>query len=171
MIAFSDDQPPASSAQLERAGRELGVALPEEYAQFLRTRNGGRPEPNTCDLPPARPLGVGVTAFFGVDRPPETDLLAQRRAFAGRVPPDRLPVAEAEGGNLLCVSLADGGVDFWDHEWEAEEDEEPGEENLTRIATGFTAFLAALQPLDEPEPSAVREAWIDPALLAEFGQG
>jgi len=169
MISFLDDERPATTEQLRRAEEVLGVPLPAEYAQFLATRNGGRPEPNVCDLPQARELGVGVALLFGVDRAPESDLLTQHRALLGRVPADRLPVAEAEGGNLVCLSLRDGGVDFWDHEWEAEEGEDPGEDNLTRIADGFSAFIAALQPLDEPQPGAVREAWIDPALLAEFG--
>ncbi len=36
-----------------------------------------------------------------------------------------LPIALAEGGNLVCLSVANddfGSVHFWDHEAEAEEE-------------------------------------------------
>lgn len=172
MIRFITSEPPVTSEQVSQVQRVLGRDLPEPYVAFLQTRNGGRPEPNASDLAEAQDWGVGVSEFFGIDQSPDLDLLEQRRFYEGRVPEDLLPVADAEGGNLICLALTGedrGAVFFWDHEWESEEDEPPGYENLHRIAPDFDTFVVALQPIgDQPLPNQVQEAWIDPDLLAEI---
>ncbi len=170
MIQFITSGPPATAEQISQVQQTLGRDLPGPYVEFLRTQNGGRPEPNMCDLPEARYWSVGVSEFFGIDRSP--DLLQQRRSCEDRVPEDLLAVADAEGGNLICLALAGdhrGAVLFWDHEEESEDDEPPGYGNVHRVASDFDAFTIALHPVaDQPLPSQVQEAWIDPDFLTEI---
>jgi SMI1 / KNR4 family (SUKH-1) len=172
VIPFITSEPPATREQVSQVQRELGYDLPEPYAAFLQTRNGGSPELNVSGLAEAQRWGVGVREFFGIDQSPDLDLLEQRRFHEDRVPEDLLPVADAEGGNLICLALTGehrGAVFFWDHEWESEEDESPGYENVHRIAPDFDALIASLQPPgDRPLPNQVRDAWIDPGFLAEI---
>lgn len=172
MIRFITSEPPVTDEQISQIQRVFGFDLPEPYIAFLHTRNGGRPEPNISDLAEAQDWGVGVSEFFGIDQSPDVDLLEQRLFFEERVPEDLLPVADAEGGNLICLALTGehrGAVFFWDHEWESEENEPPGYENLHQIAPDFDAFLVSLKPPgDRPLPNQVQEAWIDPGFLAEI---
>lgn len=102
-----------------------------------------------------------------------TDLARVSAQYHDRIPADLLPVAHAEGGNLVCLSL--GGHDrravyFWDHEEEAEEGEPPARRNLHRIADSFRDFAASLRPVSDAPASepVARDAWIDPALLREL---
>lgn len=170
MIRFITSNPPVATEQISQVQRVLGNDLPEPYVAFLHAQNGGRLEPNESELAEAHHLGVGVIEFFGIGQSP--DLLERHRFYQGRVPGDLLPIADAEGGNLICLALTGehrGAVFFWDHEWESEEDEPPRYENVHRIAPDFDTFVAALQSLgDQSLPNQVQEAWIDPDLLAEI---
>jgi hypothetical protein len=50
-----------------------------------------------------------------------------------------LPIGEAEGGNLICLALHDGGVLYWDHDYW-------GTEGMTVIARSVEDFMAILRP-------------------------
>jgi hypothetical protein len=101
-------------------------------------------------------------------------LLKTRRTYENRVPQDLLPIALAEGGNLVCLGIQGkrtGMVFFWDHERETPEGRKPGHSNVSRIASNFKTLLKNLKPfkpqdvrLDE---EAVKEAWVDPDFLDE----
>jgi SMI1-KNR4 cell-wall len=164
----------ADEMSVAQAERRLGRRIPEDYRKFLlQERNGGRPAANVSALPEARRVGVGVTDFLGVGHPDDTDLLRVSEQYRDRVPADLLPVAHAEGGNLVCLSLGGrdrGAVYFWDHEEEAEEGASPTRENLYRIAESFHDFAASLRPASDAPASGpvVRDVWIDPALLREL---
>jgi hypothetical protein len=82
-----------------------------------------------------------------------------------------LPIAHAEGGNLVCLSLGDhdpGAVFFWDHEEEAE-GEPPTRGILHWIAESLRDFAAALRPMSDvaAEGPVARDAWTDSELLRE----
>ena len=173
-IEFLTPPQPADETSVAQAERRLGRRIPEDYREFLlQERNGGRPTANVSVLPEARRVGAGVTDFLGVGHPDDTDLAEVSAQYHDRIPADLLPVAHAEGGNLVCLSLGDhdrGAVYFWDHEEEAEEGEPPARRNLHRIADSFRDFAASLRPVSGAparEPVA-RDAWIDPALLREL---
>lgn len=144
----------------------LGARLPSEFRDLLvGVSNGGEVEPVIA----ASAEEVGFVAVLGADRGDHLDLesrLAQYRG--GRLPVGLIPVADAEGGNLICLSArADdfGTVWFWDHERELAGDA------AQQIATDFRSFLADLAPIGGQEPTALTEAWIDPSLLAELEGG
>lgn len=172
-IDFLTPPQPADEATAVAAERRLGRRIPDAYREFLlQERNGGRLVPNVCVLPEARRVGVGVTDFLGVGRPDETDLVRVAVQYRDRVPDDMLPVAHAEGGNLVCLSLSDhdpGAVFFWDHEEEADEGERPTRENLHWIAGSLREFAAALRPMSDVAAGGpvARDAWTDPELLRE----
>ena len=65
--------------------------------------------------------------------------------YGDRLPARLMPIAYAEGGNLVLLALDDGRVSFWDHELE---DSNP----VFILAPGFHAFWEALRPFD---PSTV----------------
>jgi len=165
-IRFSLSEGPAPQPAITDAERRLGHALPDEYTSFLCARNGGRPEANELPGDPA----VGVTSFLGAGRTDDDDLVSVYDAYRSRVPAGMLPIAHAEGGNLLCLSLRDhdyGSIFFWDHELESEEGEPATEENVHLVAGSIPELLGNLAPL-RPEhlPDAtVEHAWIDPDFL------
>jgi hypothetical protein len=173
-IDFLTPPEPADEMSVAQAERRLGRRIPEDYREFLlQERNGGRPAANVSVLPEARRVGVGVTDFLGVGHPDDTDLVRVSAQYRDRVPADLLPVAHAEGGNLVCLSLVGrdpGAVYFWDHEEEADEGAPPTRENLYRIAGSFRDFAASLRPASDTPASGpvVRDAWIDPAFLREL---
>jgi hypothetical protein len=156
---------------VERVEAELGAPLPDSFRRFLLTCDGGRPHPNMFDTPMGRPAGVGVTTFLGVAGERDT-ILARCRDYAGRIGEHMIPIADAEGGNLVAISIGGdevGSVWFWDHELEADEGDPPRPEALTWLAPDFDAFFEALQVDGDPdadEPS-VLSSWIDPQFLAE----
>jgi hypothetical protein len=105
---------------------------------------------------------------LGVARGDHLDLEARMVQYGGgRLPEGFLPIADAEGGNLVCLSLRScdfGAIWFWDHERELEGDA------VTLLAADLREFFDDLAPVSQSdEPSAVTEAWIDPAFLKELG--
>jgi hypothetical protein len=87
-----------------------------------------------------------VTEFFGVGQSPNDDLVTENRRYDGRLPGNFLAIAGAGGGNLICLSLNDGSVYFWDHENEASEGEEADYSNVTKLASSFGEFIQRLEP-------------------------
>ena len=144
----------------------LGARLPSDFRDLLvGVSNGGEVEPAIA----ASAEEVGLVAVPGAGRGDVLDIesrLAQYRG--GRLPEGLIPVADAEGGNLVCLSSrADdfGTVWFWDHEREL------GGDAAKQIAADFSSFVADLAPIDGTKPSVLTEAWIDPSLLAELEGG
>ena len=121
-----------------------GSRLPRPYRAFARENNGGSPEPDGFAFADGSP-GSCVHYFFPISGGTKTDRLDYiLQLFAGRVPPNYLPIARDPGGNLILIELGRGGVFFWDHEREADVGDDPTEENIIPIAASFDDFLAGL---------------------------
>lgn len=158
-ISFENENPPASEAALGSLERRLGQALPRSYRAFLAARDGAEPASNEFDVPDAS-TSSGVNAFFGID-----EIKEETRGMKGRLPRGVLPIADAEGGNLVCLSLRQvdhGSVYFWDHELE----EDDLAAALFLLARDFQDFLELLLPSDEEsaelEEGQVLEVWVRP---------
>ena len=139
--------------ELRLLEQELGERLPNGYRAFLVRFNGGRPEPNW--FPMQGELGIGgIDLFFGVRSAGDwDDLLTAKRRLLRRMPSHMLPIADAECGNFVCLSLGasdHGSVYYWDHELEADEGEEPTYANLSEIADSFASFWEAIREGDPP---------------------
>jgi hypothetical protein len=134
----------------------IGTELPADYRDFLREHDGGEPAPNTFAIP-GTSNEAGVNEFMGVSQ-----IREELRALGERLPPGTIPIAVAEGGNLLLLGLADGRVSFWDHELEHAEP-------VFSVAASFRAFWDALEPFDpstiDLKPGQVKSVWVDPDLL------
>lgn len=128
----------------------------------MNVSNGGEVEPVGSESA----ADVGVVAVLGAGRGDHLDLEDRlARCRDGRMPDGLVPIADAEGGNLVCVSVRSsdfGTVWFWDHESELVE------ESVVRIASDFDAFVADLCRGVGEELPTMTESWIDPSLLAEL---
>lgn len=124
-----------------------------DWIDFLNENDGAVPEPNESDV--GKDNGVGVTAFFSVKA-----AQAAYRDYSGRMPPDVLPIADAVGGNLVCLGLSASrtGVLFWDHETE----------ELTALAPSFRSFLASLRRID-PSEKLLRPGQVQEVVVTDLG--
>jgi hypothetical protein len=151
------ERPPASEAELSRLLRHMGSSPPSDYVEFLRHRNGCRIEGNVFRIDERN--SVGVNSFLDVHR-----VIAEKAELGDRLSTLTWPVADAEGGNYVCLSCDNAGcwrVVFWDHETEAE----------TVLGDSFSEFLEALSPFGpasvELKPGQVISVWVDPNFVAE----
>jgi hypothetical protein len=130
----------------------LGVSIPDGYRTFLQATDGGRPVEDTFSPK------VGVTNFLGA-----RGIVKQRARLPGRIAETLLPIGDAEGGNLICISVAAGdlgAIYFWDHELE-------GEKVAERLAASFNDFVSQLRVLSQENlpPARVISVHIDPDFL------
>ena len=102
----------------------------------------------------------------------DAGLLRAQETYRNRVPAWLLPVAKAEGGNLILIALSGddaGAVYFWDHEQEADEGEPPTTENLYRLADSFEDYVHQLShDLPEEDFAPPVRMWVDPEFLKEL---
>ena len=146
--------PPAGETELRRAEADLGSPIPGGYRVFLQASDGGRPVEGFFSP------RIGVTDFLGVK-----GMVGRSRRLRGRLPEKLLPIADAEGGNLVCISVAEddaGAIYFWDHQLEHR-----GDQAAEKIADSFDEFVARLRKLTESElpPLEVISVEIDPEFL------
>ncbi len=165
-VVFLDPRP-AGAASVGALESRVGARMPEAFRELLvSVSNGGEIEPVASHSFPT----VGVASVLGVDRGDHLDLEKRLGQYSGgRLPEGLLPVADAEGGNLVCLSLRSsdfGTVWFWDHERELVGDA------VMLVADDLGQFLADLAPVAQSqEPSAITDAWIDPSFLEELQGG
>ena len=141
---------PYGSAQdieplIEQLEARLGSPLPGPYRSFLRRTNGGDPASSNHYLEDPSP-GLEVRYFLGFGLDYYADITWHLDVRDGRFPPGTLPIAEAEQGDKVLLSVAGdalGAVLYWDHEREGL----PGE--VTLLADDFDEFLERLVPDDD----------------------
>ncbi len=133
----------------------MGWNFDADYLDFVRANNGGTPETNIFSI--SSKNESGINQFISFDRLPYEAAL-----ISDQVGPKIVPIAYAEGGNYLCLSIDDGGIYFFDHEL-------PGLDALTKIASSLREFLDEVKPFDPKQvalkPGQVKKAWINPAFL------
>jgi hypothetical protein len=148
-IKFKETGPTVSDAAVDDFEMRHDRSIPVDYRQFLVTCNGGVPEHHVIRDTNAGDLGVQL--FYGIWDREYFDIDVENRRMRGRWPDRFLSIAIDDGGNrfLLSVDAPDyGSVWYWDHEQEAEEDEEPTEENLYHVADSFADFWERIEPID-----------------------
>lgn len=145
----------ASERAVTKFERALGAELPAAYRRFLLESDGGEPESNQFAVGGSN--NSGVNEFFSLGELQDED--------RSRMPEGCLPIADAEGGNLVLLDLGDGSVLFWDHEIE-------GADGVTRLAADFAEFRELLEPFDvsavELEPGQVKRVWSNPNALTDL---
>lgn len=135
-------------ATLEQA---IGVKLPSDYVEFLKVSEGAELD-NNCFFY-SDGSQSGVNQFIPLSQ------INTESHYLENLPKHAFPIAWAEGGNYVYLSLTDPvGVFFWDHE-------EP--HKTYKVAPSFKGFLDCLKPanLEIAEYDDVEEAWVDPEFL------
>lgn len=168
-IKFESTGPAVTADTVSAFEAALPGRLPDDYRDFLRTTNGGRPEPNW--LPPERPgESLDIAEFLGLDVSEYSRSLVQtRQVFTDRIPDHLLAVASANGSTKVCVSLSGddrGSVWFYDTALEVEPEDGQDPDLLVRLFDSFTEFFAALEPAPELEEMIRRLKAANPAFRA-----
>lgn len=142
VLIFETRGQPASPQAVGDLEANVGK-LPEDYKAFLIEGDGARLRQfNTVS---GSEFG-GVREIFALADPEGSyrKLPAVMTTYARRVPPGFLPISDDQAGNLYCLGLVEpyrGQVYFWDHEYEAEEDEEPTLDNMHKVAGSFQELV------------------------------
>jgi hypothetical protein len=154
-VGFTSQNAPCSSAELRALEIETGHLLPQDFVDFLSLRNGGRLESNLFNISTGNESGVNE--YLNVAR-----IIDRKGVLRDRLSPSTWPIAEAEGGNYVCLrwDAPDSWcVVFWDHESEDE----------AVLSESFSEFRDSLQKFDprtvKLQPGQVVSAWIDPSLM------
>jgi hypothetical protein len=149
--------------------------LPSDYCAFLLAYNGGKPEKNHIKIQGTKNT-ASIRYFFGIlGENEESDLTKKQKFYLERVPKGIIPIAYAEGGNLICLSIIPdtfGQVFFWDHELESSDGEPATWDNLFKLADSFDEFFQNLETPPEPPRLKPGEAkvWIKPGFLESLKQ-
>jgi cell wall assembly regulator SMI1 len=151
-IKITSDEKVSSIADIKKLEEKLQITFPEDYRNFLAKVNVGMPESNIIKI---QKLVTSISMFYGVSNNDTYDISANVDTFSGRLPDQVISIAEAGGGNQICLQLDTGAVFFWDHEMEATEDEVPSYDNMSLLAPSFNDFLQMIQPYSEDQ--AVRD--------------
>src|SRR5947209_2981519 len=98
--------------------RRLGITLPSEYTKFLRTTNGGIPEPNCFTVPDRGDAMVGILYGLRGERTnADLEFEQEQATLWDPLPPGFIAIGHDPGGNrLLLATLGEdaGRVFFWD---------------------------------------------------------
>ncbi|GLW45263.1 hypothetical protein Stsp02_09250 [Streptomyces sp. NBRC 14336] len=145
-IEFESARPGADAALLAEFEGRLSLRIPASCREFLERHNGGSLPSNFSDTIRGREIGVGVTELLGIKTGDEFDIEVRLRELQGRIPEWFIPLFDAEGGNVVGVSVSEtdeGGVYFWDHE------QEGSGEPIVRLADTVDLFVESLRAIDD----------------------
>lgn len=101
-------------------------------------------------------LGIGTEHY---------DLATRIAEYSGELPYGLIPIADTEGGNLICIKVSGvglGSIWFWDHEFE-------GDAAARKVADSLDEFIAGLREYedDDPEPQVI-SSWVNPEFLEKL---
>lgn len=158
MPTFDRSCGPLSASAMSAAEKRLGVKLPADYKKFLRTTNGGCPEPNCFRIPEREEALLGI--LYGIaDNRTDGDLEYEQQEVTqwDPLPDGFIAIGHDPGGNAILMATlgADAGrVYFWDRVglWVRED-----RRNLFLVAESFTAFLESLREFDEDDPKQTKK--------------
>ena len=124
-----------------------GLALPEDYKQFLLQHNGERLVRTACFIKQVN-QSVLVEILLGVNQSRDFDVGGWLDEYRAEMPSGFLIVGlGATGMFILGTRAACSGVYFWDHAHMFRGScEEEG--NTYRVAATFTEFLDMLKPIE-----------------------
>jgi hypothetical protein len=146
-LQFTDEGTPLRDADLDEFEKRFGIRLPAEYRAFLLQHNGGRVEPRTLRALRSAQIHYFVSIGPPVDAAYYWDTF--KHPTCPRMPPEHIPIARCEGGDLLTLVIDGperGQIFHWDHEEEGNETFTRA--NLTLVATSLEDLLASLEPFD-----------------------
>ena len=143
---------PLNPQKIASIEKKFGIKLPHDYRVFLLKNNGGWPEPEGFDISWREDQECGkhwrtssVSRFLSIDAGQNADFLKYNlTTFKGRVPKDTIAIAHDPGGNLILLGVAGeyvGNILFWVKDYECEEGEVPGYDNVGLLADSLVEFI------------------------------
>lgn len=139
---------------------KYSLIFPESYTDFLKKYNDSELDSNIVDG--TEDLGIYVRYFYGTTNELFSNIEDVYKTYLCRMPEKCIPIADADFGNNICISLKKenyGKIYFWDHETMDIEDEEkyrPEFKDMILLADSFEDFLAKIIPF-HTEDSAEKE--------------
>jgi predicted DNA-binding WGR domain protein len=168
----------ATESQIASLEKRIGCRLPDEYREFLATRNGGRPNPAYVQIPGIEDIeNVGVADIFGLFGTAETanSLAWAIENLVPMIPEGHLPIAGDSDLFTLSLRKKDFGcVHFWFHETDQVDDEGHYLEGASHLLAGsFDEFLTRIvmvfgvpEETDSADPSTQKANGKKPARKA-----
>ncbi len=130
----------ASEAEIVAFEQELRFPLPQDYRQFLKTRNGGRPEPAAFNFRTQTGDSDSlVDWFYSLSDDPIYSIRKNVEFFRGRIPLGMVAIGCDPFGNQLLLN--NEGFFFWDHELEVTQ---PAS-NIAKVVDTFSEFIQILE--------------------------
>lgn len=130
-LKFSKPGPEINDLDLKMIEDKFGINLPKEYREFLISRNGGQPDPDSLPIIENGKLSdVAVRQFFKIGVKGDYSFEENFQIFKiseERLPVSLVPIGEDVFGNLFCISVGIddyGKIYFWDHEGEMRKSDE-----------------------------------------------
>jgi len=159
---FTEPGPHLSSLDIDAVQNRLYIKFPEDYRQYLLKYNGGQPQRSLLfglgtSVEPYSAFSSSIHYFYALYNDSEDHYDNFEDFFhilKGRMPTHIFPIARDLAGNQICISSGFddyGYIYFWDHEEEADEDEEPDYRNLTLLSKSFKEFIEKLEWSREDE--------------------
>lgn len=148
----------ATEKQIKAFEKQLACSLPDEYRSFLRTHNGGIPNPDCVQVPGVPYIdnvGVGVLFYLQASKPKFNELTHELKRIGSILPKGHLPIAGSS--DVFTLSLKPklfGCVYWWNHETDTSENDETFVESDGHLLAGsFDEFLTRIALLygDEDE--------------------
>ena len=150
MVSINGVLGPLSPQKISEFEKSFGINLPNDYKIFLEEYNGGKPTPNSFYFDDGNDASC-IDKYLSITEDDENKGICEYvSAYEGRIPEGFLIIAHDPGGNLILLGVTNGkkGGYFWDHEIEAEDDEEPGFENIHFIIETIERLLSSLYELE-----------------------
>ena len=125
------------------------LTFPTEYLKYLKKYNDAELADNIVNTSDE---SISIRYFYGTTTEDYSNISSVYEIFIDRMPPNCIPIAEAEGGNEVCISLAPesyGKIYFWNHETM---DTDYGEictlslEKMLYLADSFDSLLDKIIP-------------------------
>ena len=132
--------------------KKYSLNFPESYIEFLRRNNDSEMESNIIEG--TEELGIYVRYFYGTTDNDYSDIEMVYKNYIMRMPSKCIPIADADFGNEICMSLKDenyGKIYFWDHEsMDTDYDEKCNLtfEDMIPLADSFENLLDKIIPFD-----------------------
>ena len=142
---------PMTEDELRMIEQQIGVALPEEYRDFLAMHGassfrGASPDNPWIVFRPVKPLPASISStgdglldvLYGSAQMGNeaVSLLARIRFYAGRLPLNMIPIGDDGIGNQILLGVKGkerGKVYFWDQQNEPPDEDDYFEDYRTRM--------------------------------------
>ena len=138
---------PATEKDMQTLETLAGFSFPADFRNFMLTQNGGIPEKSTIKGPNGTKTVLQKIYAISSNAPNLTvgHLL---KFYKNRIPYGMFPFGDDPAGNLYLISLLPddsyGGIFFWDHENEADQEKQPYFDNIHFICKSFQEFMKKL---------------------------